>query len=73
MNTIGLLSKINYSKQEPLNLSPFMTFYDIVVPKDNDIRSQPLNQVTEVSESKPIRYVLETAEVMYYDWLHSES
>ncbi|MFJ5762876.1 hypothetical protein ACIQAA_27915 [Neobacillus sp. NPDC093182] len=51
-------------------LKPIAFFYGIVT---NKLKELFLNQVTEVSESKPIRYVLETGEVMYYDWLHSEN
>jgi hypothetical protein len=49
---------------------PIAFFYGIVINKLKEIF---LNQLFEVRESKPMRYVLETGEVMYYDWLHSES
>jgi N-acetylglutamate synthase-like GNAT family acetyltransferase len=51
-------------------VKPIAFFYGIVT---NKFKELILNQVTEVSESKPVRYVLETGEVMYYDWLHSQS
>jgi hypothetical protein len=51
-------------------VKPIAFFYGIVT---NKLKELLLNQVTEVSESKPVRYVLETGEVMYYDWLHSEA
>ncbi|MDR7077280.1 hypothetical protein J2Y03_002304 [Neobacillus niacini] len=51
-------------------VKPIAFFYGIVT---NKLKELFLNQLTEVSESKPIRYVLETGEVMYYDWLRSES
>ncbi|MFS0777716.1 hypothetical protein ABC255_17165 [Neobacillus sp. 3P2-tot-E-2] len=51
-------------------VKPIAFFYGIVT---NKFKELILNQVTEVSESKPTRYVLATGEVMYYDWLHTES
>ncbi|WP_257029334.1 hypothetical protein [Neobacillus driksii] len=51
-------------------VKPIAFFYGIV---SNKFKELFLNQLTEVSESKPTRYVLETGEVMYYDWLHSQS
>jgi N-acetylglutamate synthase-like GNAT family acetyltransferase len=51
-------------------VKPIAFFYGIVT---NKLKELVLNQVTEVSESKPTRYVLETGEVMYYDWLHGKS
>ncbi|MEH7495164.1 hypothetical protein [Neobacillus niacini] len=51
-------------------VKPIGFFYGIVT---NKLKELILNQVTEVSESKPTRYVLATGEVMYYDWLHTES
>jgi hypothetical protein len=50
-------------------VKPITFFYGIVT---NKLKELVLNQLTEVSESKPIRYVLETGEVMYYDWLKNE-
>ncbi|MDQ1002888.1 hypothetical protein QFZ28_003288 [Neobacillus niacini] len=49
-------------------LKPIAFFYGIV---NNKLKELFLNQLTEVRESKLIRYVLETGEVMYFDWLHS--
>jgi N-acetylglutamate synthase-like GNAT family acetyltransferase len=51
-------------------VKPIAFFYGIVT---NKFKELILNQITEVGESKPVRYVLETGEVMYYDWLHSQS
>ncbi|MDF2791909.1 MAG: hypothetical protein K0S80_5011, partial [Neobacillus sp.] len=51
-------------------VKPIAFFYGIVT---NKIKELFLNQVPEVSKSKRTRYVLETGEVMYFDWLHSES
>jgi N-acetylglutamate synthase-like GNAT family acetyltransferase len=51
-------------------VKPIAFFYGIVT---NKFKELILNQVTKVSESKPTRYVLATGEVMYYDWLHTES
>ena len=35
------------SNQQPLNLSPFMAIYDIVVPKDNMLRK--INELVDFS------------------------
>jgi hypothetical protein len=51
-------------------LKPIAFFYGIV---NNKLKELFLNQFTEVRESKPVRHVLETGEVMYYDWLQSKS
>ncbi|WP_238579177.1 hypothetical protein [Neobacillus niacini] len=51
-------------------LKPIAFFYGIVT---NKLKELILNQLTKVSESKPIRYVLKTGDVMSYDWLHTES
>jgi hypothetical protein len=51
-------------------VKPIAFFYGILT---NKLKELSFNQFTESSESKPFRYVLETGEVMYYDWLHSES
>ncbi|WP_224773525.1 hypothetical protein [Metabacillus idriensis] len=51
-------------------VKPIAFFYGIVI---NKLKELFLKQLAEVGESTPIRYVLETGEVMYYDWLHTES
>jgi hypothetical protein len=51
-------------------LKPIAFFYGILTNKLKELIS---NQFPEVSESKPFRDVLETGEVMYYNWLHTES
>jgi hypothetical protein len=48
-------------------VKPIAFFYGIVT---NKLKELFLNQLFEVRESKPLRYVLQTGEVMYYDWLH---
>jgi hypothetical protein len=45
---------------------PIAFFYGILT---NKLKELYLDQLPEI-ESKPFRYVLETGEVMYYDWLH---
>jgi hypothetical protein len=45
-------------------VKPIAFFYGIVT---NKLKECLLKQVTEVSERKPIRYVLETGEVIYFD------
>jgi N-acetylglutamate synthase-like GNAT family acetyltransferase len=48
---------------------PIAFFYGILT---NKLKELYLDQLPEI-ESKPMRYVLETGEVMYYDWLSIES
>jgi hypothetical protein len=45
---------------------PIAFFYGILT---NKLKELYLDQLPEM-ENKPMRYVLETGEVMYYDWLH---
>ncbi len=55
-------------KSTKLVVKPIAFFYGILT---NKLKELYLNQLPENrSESKPLRYVLETGEVMYYDWLH---
>jgi N-acetylglutamate synthase-like GNAT family acetyltransferase len=50
-------------------VKPIAFFYGILT---NKIKEFYLKQLFENQcETKPFRYVLETGEVMYYDWLHS--
>jgi N-acetylglutamate synthase-like GNAT family acetyltransferase len=73
LSSIGIQSfkqLIRKLKSTKAVVKPIAFFYGIVT---NKLKELVLNQVTEVSESKPTRYVLETGEVMYYDWLHGKS
>jgi hypothetical protein len=55
-------------KSTKLVVKPIAFFYGILT---NKIKEFYLEQLFENQcESKPFRYVLETGEVMYYDWLH---
>lgn len=59
-----LIRKLKSTKQV---VKPIAFFFGILT---NKLKEFYLNQFTENSnESKPLRYVLETGEVMYYDWL----
>ncbi|MEH7010641.1 hypothetical protein V7087_07440 [Neobacillus niacini] len=52
-------------------VKPIAFFYGILT---NKLKELYLDQFHENrNESKQLRYVLETGEVMYYDWLHTES
>jgi hypothetical protein len=54
-------------KSTKLVVKPIAFFFGILT---NKLKELYLNQVPENSNgSKPFRYVLETGEVMYYDWL----
>ena len=60
-----LIRKLKSTKQVA---KPIAFFYGILT---NKLKELYLNQLPENrNESKPLRYVLETGEVMYYDWLH---
>jgi hypothetical protein len=55
-------------KSTKLVVKPIAFFFGILT---NKLKELYLNQLPENrNESKPLRYVLETGEVMYYDWLH---
>ncbi|MEH7011365.1 hypothetical protein V7087_11165 [Neobacillus niacini] len=55
-------------KSTKLVVKPIAFFYGILT---NKLKELYLNLLPENrNESKPLRYVLETGEVMYYDWLH---
>ncbi|WP_256989299.1 hypothetical protein [Bacillus sp. EB106-08-02-XG196] len=61
-----LIRKLKSTKQV---VKPIAFFYGILT---NKIKEFYLEQLFENRcESKPFRYVLETGEVMYYDWLHA--
>ena len=63
-----LIRKLKSTKQV---VKPIAFFYGILT---NKLRELYLDQMTEDrNESMPFRYVLGTGEVMYYDWLHTES
>jgi hypothetical protein len=60
-----LIRKLKSTKQVA---KPIAFFYGILT---NKLKELYLNQLPENrNESMPFRYVLETGEVMYYDWLH---
>jgi N-acetylglutamate synthase-like GNAT family acetyltransferase len=60
-----LIRKLKSTKQVA---KPIAFFYVILT---NKLKELYLNQLPENrNESKPFRYVLETGEVLYYDWLH---
>ena len=61
-----LIRKLKTTKQI---VKPIAFYYGIV---NNKLKDLYLSQFPEVSESKLQRYVLETGEVMFYDWLHAE-
>ncbi|MDQ1004612.1 hypothetical protein QFZ28_005152 [Neobacillus niacini] len=55
-------------KSTKLVVKPIAFFYGILTNKFKELY---LNQLSEIrNENKPWRYVLETGEVMYYDWLY---
>jgi hypothetical protein len=55
-------------KSTKLVVKPIAFFYGILI---NKLKELYLNQLHENrNESNPLRYVLDTGEVMYYDWLH---
>jgi N-acetylglutamate synthase-like GNAT family acetyltransferase len=61
-----LIRKLKTTKQV---VKPIAFFYGILT---NKIKEFYLEQLFENQcESEPFRYVLETGEVMYYDWLHA--
>jgi hypothetical protein len=61
-----LIRKLKSTKQV---VKPIAFFYGILT---NKIKEFYLDQLFDNQcESKPFRYVLETGEVMYYDWLHA--
>ena len=61
-----LIRKLKSTKQVA---KPIAFFYGILT---NKLKELYLNQLPENrNESKPFRYVLETGEVMYYDWLQA--
>ena len=63
-----LVRKLKSTKQVA---KPIAYFYGIV---NNKLKELYLDQLPESSyESKPFRYVLGNGEVMYYDWLHTDS
>ncbi|MFJ5762324.1 hypothetical protein ACIQAA_25010 [Neobacillus sp. NPDC093182] len=63
-----LVRKLKSTKQV---VKPIAFFYGILT---NKLKEFYLSQLPEDrNESKPLRYVLGTGEVMYYDWLHTES
>ncbi|MEH7254629.1 hypothetical protein V7111_21190 [Neobacillus niacini] len=63
-----LVRKLKSTKQI---VKPIAFFYGIV---NNKLKELYLDQLPENShESKPFRYVLGNGEVMYYDWLHTDS
>jgi hypothetical protein len=50
-------------------IKPIAFFYGILT---NKLKKHYLQQLLE-NESKPLHYVLGNVEVIYYDWLHTES
>ena len=63
-----LIRKLKSTKQV---VKPIAFFYGILT---NKLKELYLDQLPENGyESEPLRYVLGNGEVMYYDWLHSET
>jgi N-acetylglutamate synthase-like GNAT family acetyltransferase len=63
-----LICKLKSTKQVA---KPIAFFYGILT---NKLKEFYLEQLPETRyESKPFRYVLGNGEIMYYDWLHTES
>jgi hypothetical protein len=63
-----LIRKLKSTKQVA---KPIAFFYGILT---NKLKGLYLEQLPETRyESMPFRYVLGNGEVMYYDWLHTDS
>jgi hypothetical protein len=71
LRNTGIWSKsqlIRKLKSTKLVVKPIAFFFGILT---NKLKELYLKQLPENrNEIKPLRYLLETGEVMYYDWLH---
>jgi N-acetylglutamate synthase-like GNAT family acetyltransferase len=63
-----LIRKLKSTKQV---VKPIAFFYGILTNKLKELYLEQLSETRD--ESMPLRYVLGNGEVMYYDWLHTES